>query len=141
MCILETERTLTILWPAWPHQAVPPIPKPPGIVRLSQMHIATYEQTTILSLNIRIISTTNNYQQLTNIQRCPRRRTAEFFRFFMFNLSSLRRCKSSAIWRSVEFPVDVCTETRQWRILNLNGKDDRKTDDIEYFFVTSRPAA
>ena len=79
MCILETERTLTMLWPAWPHQAVPPIPKPPGIVRLSQMHIATYEQTTILSLNIRIISTTNNYQQLTNIQRCPRRRTAEFF--------------------------------------------------------------
>ncbi len=44
MCILETERTLTMLWPAWPRQAVPPIPKPSGIVRLSQMHIAIYEQ-------------------------------------------------------------------------------------------------
>jgi hypothetical protein len=30
-------------------------------------------------------------------------------------------------------PFDACTETRQWRFLILNGDDDRKTDEIEYF--------
>ncbi len=39
MCILETERTLTMLWPAWPHQAVPfngvPVAEPPNFLDFS----------------------------------------------------------------------------------------------------------
>ena len=97
MCILETERTSTMLWPAWPLQAVPPIPKPPGIVRLSQMHIAIYEQRLYNHWNAQLLP----LQLFTFNQRCPCRKTAAFLKFFTVNLSFLRRCKSSAIWRPV----------------------------------------